>query len=60
MRGLSRGTPTLALKFHCIRIITPPGWIVVGRGGRGRPHSGQDAATGYRVRQRSGDGSLFA
>ena len=35
MRGLSRGTPTLALKFRCVRIITPPGWIVVGRGGRG-------------------------
>ena len=27
MRGLSRGTPTLALKFRCVRIITPPGWI---------------------------------
>jgi len=35
MRGLSRGTPTLALKFRCVRIITPPGWIVVGRDGRG-------------------------
>jgi hypothetical protein len=35
MRGLSRGTPTPALKFRCVRIITPPGWIVVGRGGRG-------------------------
>ena len=23
MRGLSRGTPTLALKFRCVRIISP-------------------------------------